>query len=152
MWFCFICISELGKERGYDTRRGGNSGCPVACSGKKDDSNVLKSSVGWDLRRKQLGQCPGTGQRSAGERRWLHSKMSNRGQTLAANNLVSPSFWRQLAFIAPSVSLLSKIQLILVYFILDKLHCVPQSWVQTSSLVIIFFKRMKSKNINFAFS
>ena len=59
--------------------------------------------------------------------RWLLPKMSYRGRTLIANNLVSSSLWHRLACVDPPVSLLSKIQSVLVDFIWDKLHWVPQS-------------------------
>ena len=52
--------------------------------------------------------------------RWLLLKMSYRGRTLISNNLVSSSLWHRLACVNPPVSLLSKIQLVLVDFIWDK--------------------------------
>lgn len=57
--------------------------------------------------------------------RWLLPKMSLRGRVLIANNLVSSSLWHRLACMDPPVSLLS--QSLLVDFIWDKMHWVPQS-------------------------
>lgn len=53
--------------------------------------------------------------------RWLLQKTS-----YIANNLVSSSLWHRLACIVPPVSLLSKVQGLLVDFIWYKPHWVPQ--------------------------
>ena len=59
--------------------------------------------------------------------RWLLPKMSYRGRTLIINNLVASSFWHRLACVDPPPDLLQKIQSVLVNFLGDKLHWVPQS-------------------------
>ncbi len=59
--------------------------------------------------------------------RWLLPKMSYRGRVLIANNLVSSFLWHRLACMDPPASLLSQVQRLLVDFIWDKLHWVPQS-------------------------
>ena len=59
--------------------------------------------------------------------RWLLPKMSYRGRVLIANNLVSSSLWHRLACMDPPASLLSQVQRVLVDFIWDRMHWVPQS-------------------------
>lgn len=59
--------------------------------------------------------------------RWLLPKMSYRGRVLIANNLVSSSLWHRMACMDPPASLLPQVQRLLVDFIWDRLHWVPQS-------------------------
>ncbi|KAI3359011.1 hypothetical protein L3Q82_015395 [Scortum barcoo] len=54
-------------------------------------------------------------------------KMSYRGRVLILNNLISTALWHRLACVDPPVSLLSRIQAVLVDFFWDRLHWVPQS-------------------------
>ncbi|KAI3355854.1 hypothetical protein L3Q82_004224 [Scortum barcoo] len=53
--------------------------------------------------------------------------MSYRGRVLILNNLISTALWHRLACVDPPVSLLSRIQAVLVDFFWDRLHWVPQS-------------------------
>ncbi|KAI3374546.1 hypothetical protein L3Q82_021112 [Scortum barcoo] len=57
----------------------------------------------------------------------LLPKMSYRGRVLILNNLISTALWHRLACVDPPVSLLSRIQAVLVDFFWDRLHWVPQS-------------------------
>ncbi|KAI3359137.1 hypothetical protein L3Q82_002592 [Scortum barcoo] len=59
--------------------------------------------------------------------KWLVPKMSYRGRVLILNNLISTALWHRLACVDPPVSLLSRIQAVLVDFFWDRLHWVPQS-------------------------
>uniref|UniRef100_H3CBZ6 Reverse transcriptase domain-containing protein n=1 Tax=Tetraodon nigroviridis TaxID=99883 RepID=H3CBZ6_TETNG len=59
--------------------------------------------------------------------KWLLPKMSFRGRTLVINNIVSSSLWHKLTVVEPPAPLLSQIQRVLVDFIWDKLHWIPQS-------------------------
>ncbi|KAI3358278.1 hypothetical protein L3Q82_003276 [Scortum barcoo] len=53
--------------------------------------------------------------------------LSCRGRVLILNNLISTALWHRLACVDPPVSLLSRIQAVLVDFFWDRLHWVPQS-------------------------
>ncbi|KAI3377340.1 hypothetical protein L3Q82_008544, partial [Scortum barcoo] len=53
--------------------------------------------------------------------------VGDRGRVLILNNLISTALWHRLACVDPPVSLLSRIQAVLVDFFWDRLHWVPQS-------------------------
>ncbi|KAK3541512.1 hypothetical protein QTP86_028172, partial [Hemibagrus guttatus] len=61
--------------------------------------------------------------------RWkrLVPRMSYRGRTLVINNLAASSLWHKLACVDPPPNLLASIQALLVDFLWDGLHWIPQS-------------------------
>jgi hypothetical protein len=58
--------------------------------------------------------------------RWLLPRMSFRGRTIIANNLVAPVLWHRLSVLDPPAGLLVRIQGIILDFFWDKLHWIPQ--------------------------
>ena len=108
--------------------RGGRLGLPGGLQWKKGGLKYLGVFLGDETSTKKnwdnvLEKVKGR----LGKWRWLLPKMSYRGRTLIANNLVSSSLWHRLACVNPPVPLLAKVQSVLVDFIWDKLHWVPQS-------------------------
>lgn len=53
--------------------------------------------------------------------------MSYRGRVLIINNLIASVLWHKLAILEPPIDLLIKIQRILVDFVWDQMHWIPQS-------------------------
>lgn len=58
--------------------------------------------------------------------KWLIPKMSYKGRVLIVNNLVTSSLWHRLTCLDPPSQLIVEIQSILVNFLGDNLHWVPQ--------------------------
>nr|BAC82606.1 pol-like protein [Takifugu rubripes] len=58
--------------------------------------------------------------------KWLLPHMSYRGRTLVINNLVSSFLWHRLAVVDPPADLLSRVQTVIVDFLWDRLHWLPQ--------------------------
>ena len=58
--------------------------------------------------------------------RWLLPHMSYRGRVLIINNLVASTLWHKLKCMEPPAGLLQKLQSIMLNFLWDKLHWVPQ--------------------------
>ena len=58
--------------------------------------------------------------------RWLLPRMSFRGRTIIANNLVAPVLWHRLNVLDPPDGLLARIQGIILDLFWDKLHWIPQ--------------------------